>query len=264
LDPADFTARRDQRAKELRQGGDASTAKVVKGLKRPSVAAWAINVLVREKPGEIDRLNELGNQLREAQARLSGDELRRLSKERQRLTTALAGEARRLASSRGHALTDAAVRQVEETLTAALADPAAAAALGTGRLVNPLEHAGIGPVDLDGVIGGPAPAVAAALPAEPAAVADTELEGELATAAEELAQAEEDARVAGDEQRAAAAEADYAEGEVARVEADLARARDRAARARARAEEAAVEAARATDQVAAGRQRVEELRARLS
>lgn len=154
LDPAEFTARRDALAARFRKEGDAEVSKEVKALKRPSLPAWAVNALALERPDELTRLLDLGDRLREAQARLSGDELRRLTRDRQQVIAALAAETRELAAGKGHDLTEAALRQVEETLTAALTDQAAATAVTSGRLVRPLEHAGIGPVELEGAVGG--------------------------------------------------------------------------------------------------------------
>jgi hypothetical protein len=100
-------------------------------------------------------LLELGARLREAQAHLAGDDLRRLTRDRQQVIRGLAREARSLAAARGRPLSATAGRQVEETLNAVLADPDAATAVATGRLIRSLEYAGVGPIDASGAVAGP-------------------------------------------------------------------------------------------------------------
>ena len=50
LPPAEFIAARDALAKRLKADGDATRAAEVKALRRPSVAAWAVNQVARRKP----------------------------------------------------------------------------------------------------------------------------------------------------------------------------------------------------------------------
>ena len=57
---------------------------------------------------------------------------------------ALVGLARRTAAEQGHPAGAAAATDLEGTLTAALADPEAAAALQAGRLAHGLTYAGLG------------------------------------------------------------------------------------------------------------------------
>ena len=102
--------------------------------------------------------------MRRAQSQLRADELRRLGRQRQSAVSGLAREARSLVAARGHPISDAAGRQVEETLNAALADPDAARAVVSRRLVRPLEHTGMGPVDINQAV-----AAAAAPAAKPVA-----------------------------------------------------------------------------------------------
>jgi hypothetical protein len=154
LDPAEFTARRDARAAESRQAGNPDLAAEVKALRRPTAAAWVVNLLARSRPEEVARLVELGAQMREAQASLAGEELRALSRQRQRIVVGLGREAARLARDAGHPASDAVARDVQATLDAALADEGAGAAVRSGRLMRPLEHRGMEAVDLDGAVAG--------------------------------------------------------------------------------------------------------------
>ena len=61
-----FTAARNARAKELKQD-DPELAAAVAGLPKPSLAAAALNELVREDPSEIRALVQSGKRLRQAQ-----------------------------------------------------------------------------------------------------------------------------------------------------------------------------------------------------
>jgi len=144
--PAEFIAARGVRVKEL--SGDRELAARVKELRRPAPAAWIVNLLVRERRDDLEQLLEVGADLRAAQAALDRSEITRLATERRVLVTALARSGGALAADAGHPVAPAVVDAVAATLDAGLADPEAAAALRTGRLLRPLETIGFEPVDL--------------------------------------------------------------------------------------------------------------------
>jgi hypothetical protein len=151
--PSAFIPARDERADQARAAGDKDLAAAIRKLRRPTVSAFVVNLLAREAPGQVDELLELGASLREAQQALAGDRLRELSAQRRRLVTGLAQEARRLAEQAGQPLAAQAEREVQETLEAALADPAIAEAVRSGRLTTALSYAGLGAsVDVDGAV----------------------------------------------------------------------------------------------------------------
>ncbi|WP_210508411.1 hypothetical protein [Naasia sp. SYSU D00057] len=172
LTPSDFTAQRNARAKEVRAAGDRDLAALVAKLPKPSVAAWGANLLVRERADQIGDVLSLGALLREAQEDLDPEALRTLTRQRRQLVAALGREAARLASGRGQQLSSAAVEELEQTLQAAMTDPAAADALRTGRLVRSLTGTGVEAVDLTDAVaapdGGPAPTRKAEPAPEPA------------------------------------------------------------------------------------------------
>jgi cell division septum initiation protein DivIVA len=157
LVPGQFTRRRDALALAARRAGDRDLAATIKALRRPTTSAWLANVLVRERPDQLADLVELGETMRQAQADLAGADLRRLSQQRHRVVAALAGEARGLAGNAGEPLSNAAAKELEDTLAAAIFDAGAAGALCSGRLTTSLRYSGIGPVDLTGAVG-PLPA----------------------------------------------------------------------------------------------------------
>ena len=144
LPAGEFTKARDQRAAAARQAGDKALAGEIKKLRRPTASAWVANRLARQRPDRVVELLALGAAMRDAQARLDGEELRRMSQQGLRLVADLAGEARQLAGDAGQPVGDAVGREVEETLRAALADAAAGDALQAGCLTSPLQYSGFG------------------------------------------------------------------------------------------------------------------------
>ena len=150
----EVTPARDARAKELK-GSDAGLAARVKALKKPSVAAWVVNVLVRHETEQVEQVLSVGAALREAQASLDGEELRALTRQRRQLTAAVTTRARGVAAGLGTKVTQAVADQVEATLTAAMVDEGCARAVRSGLLVTALEATGVDEVDLAGAVGTP-------------------------------------------------------------------------------------------------------------
>ncbi|MDQ1012514.1 hypothetical protein QFZ82_006999 [Streptomyces sp. V4I23] len=138
LRPQDFTAARNARAAEARGAGDPGLAERIKALRRPTVSAWAGNLLVRRDPERVRPLLALGEGLRSAHRGLDGEQLRELSRQQHLLVAALAREACDLAAAEGQQVGETALREIEGTLHAVLADPAAAEEWAAGRLDRPL------------------------------------------------------------------------------------------------------------------------------
>ncbi|ROP47274.1 hypothetical protein [Streptomyces sp. PanSC9] len=143
LRPEEFVAARDRRALDARRAGEQGLAAEIGALRRPSLAAWVSNLLVRREPDEVPPLLALGEELRRAHRELDGPRLRRLARRQNEVIGALARQARRLAGQSGHPVGEGVQREVEETLHAALADADAAREWAAGRLVKPL-HATVG------------------------------------------------------------------------------------------------------------------------
>jgi hypothetical protein len=165
----EFIGYRDALVKQVRQAGDRELAGEIAALRKPSVAAWVANRLAREFPDEIGGLEELGGSLREAQEKLEGDALRQLSRQRHGLINALVERGRRIAREEAVRLGDPAVRELERTIGAALADPTAARALAGGQLAGGMEAGpGLGDGGISAALGGPASGARAARAARPA------------------------------------------------------------------------------------------------
>jgi len=163
LPPEQFTAARDALARTARASGDRDRAAALAALRRPTVAAWLLNQLARQRADEVDQFVALGAELREATAALdadsAGDLLRDLSTRRRRLVRALVDQGRDLAAQQGRRVTEDVLRSVEETLHAALADAEVAGRLRAGRLTTAISRSGFAPAT-DGAAAGPRPAPA--------------------------------------------------------------------------------------------------------
>ena len=145
----EFTHARNAAAKQV---SDKALAARVTKLKKPSVAAWAVNLLVRVETEQIDSVLALAESLRAAAAALDGDELRALTRQRRQLTSALATSARSHARDAGVRLTAPVIDQVEGILTAAMLDPVAAQVVRTGRVVTAFTATGVSDLDVAGVV----------------------------------------------------------------------------------------------------------------
>jgi len=142
--PEEFAAARKMRAGEAQAEGERDLAAAVRQLRRPTTSAWLANLLVRERPTQIGELLELGTAMHRAQADLAGKEMRQLSHQRQAVVTSLSDAARRLAHDRGKRTSDATMRELEETLEAAIADSGARDALAAGHLAAAMRYSGLG------------------------------------------------------------------------------------------------------------------------
>ena len=140
LPAAEFTASRNAAA------GRAGTplAAEIRGLRKPSASAAAVNALVREHPDVVDAILEVGDRMREAFAERDRAAIRELTGERQRLL--------QTATRTAGAASASVLREVEDTLQAAVIDAAAAAAVRSGLLVRSLESTGVDQVDVSDAV----------------------------------------------------------------------------------------------------------------
>ncbi|MEU5841829.1 hypothetical protein [Rhodococcus sp. NPDC047139] len=144
LDPGDFVAARSDFAAQAREAGDRDLTAAIGRLRKPTVAAWMVNLLARERAEELAALLDIGSALRTAQRRLSGSDLRKLSEQRRRVVAALERDAGRLAAERGRTVSETALREVGRTLNAALSDPEVGEQVRQGRLDAIVEADGFG------------------------------------------------------------------------------------------------------------------------
>ncbi|HET9250212.1 MAG TPA: hypothetical protein VFP13_09795 [Actinomycetota bacterium] len=136
-----FTPERDALSKELAAAGDREGAARVKALRKPVVAAWAVNALAREDPDGIRALVEMGETLRSAHRRaVSGGDVepfRTATEERRRLVSDLTRGAGSILERVGGA-TAATTDAIAGTLEAATVDEETAELVRAGRLTKPV------------------------------------------------------------------------------------------------------------------------------
>lgn len=147
LTPSEFTGSRNEWGKQTK-AEDPELAKRILALRKPSVAAWVVNMMMRHQGDQMTQVLELGASLRQAQEDLDGEALRELTRQRRQLTTAVTRQGRDLAQELGQRLTEAVADQVQSTLHAAMVDEDAAAAVRSGLLVSALTATGVGAADV--------------------------------------------------------------------------------------------------------------------
>lgn len=139
--PEEFVAVRSEEVARARKARDTGLAGAIGKLRKPTVAAWLVNLVAHERPDLVEELLDLAAELRDAQRELRGTDLRELSTRRRSTVAALAKEAARLA---GPDRANLPLQEVEGTFAAALADATVAAAVQEGALTKALEYTGFG------------------------------------------------------------------------------------------------------------------------
>ncbi len=146
--PDAFMAVRSALVAEAKAAGDGSASEIGK-LRKPSLAAWAVNLTARSAPDVVAELTDLGAQMRSAQSRLDTSALSAMRGERDAAVDAFVRAAVETVSEAGRTLSAAAQQDVRSTAIAALADERASAAVTSGQLTRALSYSGFGEVDLD-------------------------------------------------------------------------------------------------------------------
>ncbi|MFF9909302.1 hypothetical protein [Streptomyces sp. NPDC013457] len=249
--PDEFVAARDARTAEARKSGDAAGAKRISALRRPTLAAWASNRFVRERPEDVGRLLALGETLREATRLLDAARMREASGVQNKVIAAEVRETAAVAEEAGHPLSASVRQEVEQLFRAVLADPGIAAEWSSGRLVKPPQGpVGFGAIAPDSVPPRPEPAATRA--ADDEAAAERAAEKAAKETAKETAEAAlAEARRRDEDLRAAEARATEADEQVAALEERLHEAKSAQRTARRTAKEAATAARRAHRDAAA-------------
>jgi len=150
LDPDQFTAARNERVKEAREAGATAASTRIKTLRKPTLAAWLTNLLVRTDPDGVNDLTQLGDELRAVHLAADGARLQELTPRRHNLVQELVTTARGRAKDRGRSVSQSVADRLAETLDAALIDPGAALLVRSGQLTSALRHVGFGVVDETG------------------------------------------------------------------------------------------------------------------
>jgi hypothetical protein len=137
----EFIPQRDALAKELRDAGHRGEATAVKALRKPTVAAWAVNQAVRSQPRAARELWEAGDALAAAQEAVlsgkgSGGDLREAAERERAALDPLVDAARGLLTASGGDLSETTIDRVRATLQAAAIDPDARDDVAEGRAVR--------------------------------------------------------------------------------------------------------------------------------
>ncbi|MEA2478428.1 MAG: hypothetical protein QOJ07_350 [Thermoleophilaceae bacterium] len=268
----DFVPRRDAIARELRAAGDRDVAAAVRKLVKPSVAAWAVNQLARERPDELRGLLDAGAELRRVQEWLLRREADphdlRAAVDRERAAVGgLTRAARELLEAAGRRAGPAVLERVGETLHAAAADDDVRDLVERGRLAEDRAAIGIGSFAGAGPPSvsrpkRPAPRRADPDAAEPDSAGDARRRAERdakAAAGRALEEAESVARAAASRRTAADHEAQRAHADLVTAQARMADAEAALDASRARladAQRAAAEAGADADAAEAEAQRL--------
>jgi hypothetical protein len=257
--PDEFIPLRDEAVARAKEAGDRDLARAIGRLRRPTRAAWLSNLLARQRPDQLEGLLGLAAGLADAQRTLDGAQLRQLSSQRRKLVSAVAQEAARLARAQHEPVNESLMREMQDILDAALADPEIADEVRSGRLTRTVSYSGFGPAATPGATPTPGrpprptPRAPEPEPAEPAADDEAEQQrrererrAERERRQQALAEAEAAEEAARDKQFAAEGARDDANAtredareRVSRLSAELDAARE--------AERAAADAARAAE-----------------
>jgi len=151
LAPDDFTAARNALVRALKSEDRRDEAAQVAKLRRPAVAAWAVNQAVRRHRDRFNALLEAGTEVRRTQRRaLSGvrqSGLREATRARRELIDELTGLAFEALTERG-ANAETHRGDITATFDSASADEDAAATVAAARLTAPLPlTSGFGSLD---------------------------------------------------------------------------------------------------------------------
>jgi hypothetical protein len=152
--PDRFIAARKELAGRLKEAGDADGAAAVAALRKPTVAAWAVDRLARDHRADLDALIEAGRQVATAQRRAGtsggAQQLQEASAERRRLVERLVRAAATSLESGGMSAARASLDKVSDTLLAIATDEEAAERVRRGVLDKELAApAGFGDQTLD-------------------------------------------------------------------------------------------------------------------
>lgn len=225
---AEFIASRKTVADSAKAAGEPDAAKEILKLRKPTLTAWAMNLVPRGDPAALADIVGLGARMRAAQSQLDTATLTSVRGERDRALTAYIASVVTAAKGEGATLSPAARDEIRASAIAALADGSASEALASGQLTRALSYSGFGEVDLSGAVGvtssgsimsvltGGKPEAESEPPPEP------EDDDELTE--EEVVQAVADAKAAkakAKERRRAEAEVAEAEAEMKHVQAEL-------------------------------------------
>jgi hypothetical protein len=144
----EFIAARNALAARVKGEQGAEAAAAIKGLQKPSIAAWVVNQLYWRDRRDFERMTKAGDRLRAAQQhRLAGhgeaDDLREAMGSRQEVIAALTARAREVLRGAGLGVSPDMIQRVSTTIEALSAYGSSDAAPRAGRLVEEVAPPGL-------------------------------------------------------------------------------------------------------------------------
>jgi cellobiose-specific phosphotransferase system component IIA len=140
--PEDFVAERKRLAKELKAAGHAEDAVQLTNVRKPTVAAWALNRLARDHRREVDLLLDSGHRMRTAQAGVLRGEAREAFEQAQRTERETIARLVREAEHLLGGASAAVLEQIAASLHAAAVSEVGREVLAAGRFTQPLSLEG--------------------------------------------------------------------------------------------------------------------------
>ena len=139
--PEEFVAERKRLAKELKSVGETDDADRLTKVRKPTIAAWALNRLARDHRREVDLLLDSGHRMRTAQAGVLRGEARETFEQAHRTEretiALLVRAAEQLLTERGGA-SATVLGQIASSLHAAAVSDVGREVLAAGRFTEPL------------------------------------------------------------------------------------------------------------------------------
>ncbi len=140
--PDDFVAERKRLAKELKAAGHAEDAVELTKVRKPTVAAWALNRLARDHRRDVDLLLDSGHRMRTAQAGVLRGEAREAFEQAQRTERETIARLVRAAEQLLGGASSTVLEQVSASLHAAAVSEVGREVLAAGRFTQPLSLEG--------------------------------------------------------------------------------------------------------------------------
>jgi hypothetical protein len=218
----EFTSERNNLAARVAADGDKERAREIKALKKPNLAAWAVNQLAERHAAGLKELVSLNEAMA---AEPNPAALREASNSRRKLIARLVAAASKILAAEGHGASSNTMEDVSQTLQAGVTGDDAASLL-SGTLTRPLTPAGFGAWGLPDPEDMPGDA--------PDAEAEAARREKVAAAKEKLSAAEEAAETAAAESEEAARAAEEASDAAARAARKAMKARAEADKAKAK------------------------------
>lgn len=137
-DPDAFVAERKRLAKELKADGRSDDAAHLTKVRKPTVAAWAMNRLARTHRRDVDLLLDSGHRLRTAQAGVLRGDARETFEQAQRTERDTIGRLVRAAEELLDGASASVLEQIAVSLHAAAVSEGGRELLAAGRFTQPL------------------------------------------------------------------------------------------------------------------------------